>query len=74
MKKSEWEALAKYLWSLSKVKPKMAKHIQELIITINENTELIYDDIQETSNTNGSTLREEADNTSSPSFKGNGEF
>lgn len=74
MKKSEWEELAKYLWSLSKVKPKMAKQLQELIIAINENTELIYDDIQETSNTNGSTLRKEADNTSSPPFKGNGEF
>jgi len=74
MKKSEWKALAKYLWSVSKVKPKMKDNIREIIQILNENNELIIDDDEKTIPTNGSNLQPNADNTSEPTYKGNGEF
>tara|TARA_R110002012_G_scaffold272540_1_gene458132 strand:- start:428 stop:652 length:225 start_codon:yes stop_codon:yes gene_type:complete len=74
MKKNEWIVLAKYLWSVSKVKPKMKDNIREIIRVLNENNELIIDDNEKTSPTNGSNLQPNADNTSEPTYKGNGEF
>ena len=74
MKKNEWVELAKYLWSVSKVKPKMKDNIREIIQILNENKELIIDDDEKTIPINGSDLLPNADNTSEPTYKGNGEF
>ena len=74
MKKSDWTYLAKAMWQYSeKNEGKVSRLLKELIIEINK-SEMIKNDMGESSETIGSNGQTETHGNGEDVFRGNGEF
>ena len=75
MKKSEWDYLAKAMWTYSeKHDGKISRLLKELVKKINNNMEVIIDGMDKPSETTTSNRQNEADSDNKDVFRGNGEF
>ena len=75
MKKSEWDYLAKAMWTYSeKHDGKISRLLKELVKKIHNNMEVIIDGMDKPSETTTSNRQNEADSDNKDVFRGNGEF
>lgn len=75
MKKSEWEYLAKVMWTFADSNNgRISPLVKELIIKLNENIGVIVNELDESKQVATSNRQEKTNRTGKSDFKGNGEF